>query len=330
MDIPVAKIWEDGLRTDPSKKSFEWWYFDGNFKDGSTIVVTFHTKSPSKAGGPLTPLIEFTINRPDGGKIFYTHEYSPSEFSASKEKCDVTIGTSSASGDLHKYKLHVDFPEITADLEFEGIAPSFSTSVNHPTKPEAFGWFCAIPYGKVKVKLKDKNGERNLEGTGYHDHNWGSVNLSSVCDYWYWGRGNAGDYSMIYAVMYLPKILGGKTFSTFYLAKKDKILLEDANHLEVSKIDINPVKPKKGHLPNNLSFNLIGRELGVEIDLSKPKLIESRDPISDEGKLKQKITRLFSTPLYVRFNADLNLKLTEDGKEKAEKGNGLYEIMILH
>lgn len=40
-EIRVAEIWEDGLRTDPKKKSFEWWYFDANFSDGSTGCHNF-------------------------------------------------------------------------------------------------------------------------------------------------------------------------------------------------------------------------------------------------------------------------------------------------
>jgi hypothetical protein len=33
--------WEDGRRTAPDQKSFEWWYFDALMEDGTAVVVVF-------------------------------------------------------------------------------------------------------------------------------------------------------------------------------------------------------------------------------------------------------------------------------------------------
>ena len=151
-DIQDAQIWEDGLRTDPDKKSFEWWYVDANFSDGSTIVVTFYTKSPADPGGPLAPQVEITVNKADGQKLYFSKFYKKSEFSAKKEKCEVNIGPNKISGDLKNYSIHIQMPEITAELEIARIAPSYSTRPKSHLKMEYFGWFCAVPYGSVKGK----------------------------------------------------------------------------------------------------------------------------------------------------------------------------------
>jgi hypothetical protein len=37
-------VWEDGMRTDGSKNTFEWWYFDLELDDGSKLVISFFTK----------------------------------------------------------------------------------------------------------------------------------------------------------------------------------------------------------------------------------------------------------------------------------------------
>jgi len=37
---PEPQLWEDGMRTDASAGTFEWWYFDSQFSDGSTMDVT--------------------------------------------------------------------------------------------------------------------------------------------------------------------------------------------------------------------------------------------------------------------------------------------------
>ena len=43
----TVALWEDGLRTDPDGDSFEWWYFDASFSDGSTAVIVFLPKELS-------------------------------------------------------------------------------------------------------------------------------------------------------------------------------------------------------------------------------------------------------------------------------------------
>lgn len=233
-------------------------------------------------------------------------------------------------GNLKKYKIHLELPEISGDFEFDRIAPSYSTAPSKPSnKPVYFSWFCAIPHGTVKAKFKHSGIDKTVTGTGYHDHNWGIFNIKDVCDYWYWGRATAGDYAMIFTVMYLPKILGGGQASVFYLAKGDKILIEDSTHLTVSSVDITP-PPTVTNSPNKIAFDFKNDEFGIDFAFSDPKLIEKSDPLQDESSWKKFVTRLFSKPLYVRYNADMDFNITTENKKKTINGNGLYEIMILH
>jgi len=46
--------WEDGLRTDVDSPSFEGWYFDAHFDDGSTAVIVFYTKPTLVWKGPAS------------------------------------------------------------------------------------------------------------------------------------------------------------------------------------------------------------------------------------------------------------------------------------
>ncbi|MBQ8425407.1 MAG: hypothetical protein IJX17_05245, partial [Clostridia bacterium] len=36
-----VEIWEDGMRTDGSKGTYEWWYFDSHYPDGTILVIFF-------------------------------------------------------------------------------------------------------------------------------------------------------------------------------------------------------------------------------------------------------------------------------------------------
>ena len=35
------ELWEDGMRTDGGKGTYEWWYFDAYLNDGSKLAITF-------------------------------------------------------------------------------------------------------------------------------------------------------------------------------------------------------------------------------------------------------------------------------------------------
>src|SRR5512134_551699 len=100
--------WEDGLRTGVERGTFEWWYFDAHFDDGSTAVVSFATKPLLERNGPLKPAVSLTITRSDGTKISQFPIYPASQFSASKESCDVRIGPNWTKGDLRQYQVHVE------------------------------------------------------------------------------------------------------------------------------------------------------------------------------------------------------------------------------
>ncbi len=98
----AVNIREDGLRTNPEGDSFEWWYFDASFNDGSTAVIVFFTKGPLEPSGPARPMVSITITLPDGGRR--TAEISSDVFYASKEQCDVRIGNCRVKGDLKDYQ----------------------------------------------------------------------------------------------------------------------------------------------------------------------------------------------------------------------------------
>ena len=60
--------WEDGMRTSGKKGTYEWWYSDFSFSDGTKLVIVFYTKNPVKTNLGLKPLITMELTLPDGSK----------------------------------------------------------------------------------------------------------------------------------------------------------------------------------------------------------------------------------------------------------------------
>src|SRR5512137_266196 len=85
---------EDAQRAPTDRGTFEWWYFDAHFDDGTTAVIVFATKPIINPAVPLTPNLSFTVTRADGTKTA-EFVYPPADqFSASPEQCDVRIAAS--------------------------------------------------------------------------------------------------------------------------------------------------------------------------------------------------------------------------------------------
>src|SRR6202022_3340651 len=87
----AIKPWEDGMRTDGSPGTFEWWYFDAHLDDGAKLVVVFLTKQFADIKKPLSPAIRIDLTRPDGTSTQHVLELAADTFSASTETCDVRI-----------------------------------------------------------------------------------------------------------------------------------------------------------------------------------------------------------------------------------------------
>ena len=229
LDEQVIAPWEDGLRTDSGPGTYEWWYFDSHLEDGSTLVIVFHTKPITDTSGPLRPSVQFDLTRPDGSKLSASVAYDASAFSASKERCDVTIGPNRFQGDLHQYRLHLELPQLRADLHLVGEVKPWRPAAGVLTfgaKDEKyFAWLPSVPQGKVTGTLTPA-GEAPLEvsGSGYHDHNWGNAALTELIHDWYWGRARVGEYTVIASFITAAAHYSGTRFPILLLAKGDQVL----------------------------------------------------------------------------------------------------------
>ena len=323
--------WEDGLRADTGRGSFEWWYFDAHFDDGSTAVIVFGTKPLIERNSPLKPIVSLTITRPDGTKAASFLVLPPEQFKAAKESCDVRIGPNWTRGDLHRYEVHFESGDLAADLIFTGIVPPWRPGAGKSYFGDLehyFAWLPSIPYGTVEGSLTYDGQARNVKGTGYHDHNWGNVGLNEVMDHWYWGRAHIGEYTLIYVDQIAANPYGNTHRPVFLLAKGAQILTGDGGPLSMQTRDL--VRHEGGYsYPREVDFNWKSGNEAIQLRLRQPKLIEATSLLTLLPKWQQGLARLFANPYYFRFNANLELDIALDALSATERGPALYEIMIL-
>src|SRR5438552_14538967 len=112
--------WEDGMRTDGGRGTYEWWYFDAYLDDGSKLAITFRTKPIIDVGKALDPWIDLNFERADGTSMVKHLHIEPHRFAASTKTCDVVMGANTFKGDLHTYSIHVESEEMVVDATVMG------------------------------------------------------------------------------------------------------------------------------------------------------------------------------------------------------------------
>ena len=105
----------------------------------------------------------------------------------------------------------------------------------------------------LELPEDSKTLEIHLEGSGYHDHNWGDVSMFKLMHHWYWGRAKIGDYKVISSWITAGAKYGFNEFDIFMLAKGPEILGDNSNHTlrflpENEYTDENTGKPVYGRI----------------------------------------------------------------------------------
>ena len=70
---------EDGLRTEPKSGSYEWWYFDSKYPDGSSLVIIFYTKHVTSFAKKFKPFVSLNYINPNGKELrteLWSDDYS--------------------------------------------------------------------------------------------------------------------------------------------------------------------------------------------------------------------------------------------------------------
>ncbi|MCW3090831.1 MAG: hypothetical protein JWP81_1900 [Ferruginibacter sp.] len=331
----VIKPWEDGMRTIGRPGTYEWWYFDGSLSDGSSLVIVFYTKDQIMPDKPLKPKVSFDLDRPDGTKVHKEVEIDSSNFSASKDSCNVRIGVNSFSGNLRDYAIHVDIDGVKADIALRGTVPSWRPNTGFinfqkGTNSHYFAWLPSVPQGNVEGTVTISGRTQAIKGVGYHDHNWGDVSMLKLIHDWYWGRAQVGNYSVIASYITAADKYSDAVIPIFMLARDGKIVADDFTKVKFSTSDIYIDEYTKKPIANRLvyDFNDGANHYRVTFERSKDLL---RQRFADNIKgVKALLVKLVGFDgAYMRFTGEVTIerfegdKITDTVKEKS----AVWELM---
>ncbi len=329
--------WEDGMRTSGGRGSYEWWYFDAHLEDGSALVVTFYTKWMLKPKGPEAPMIQVNLDRPGKPTVERFVNAKPREFSASKAHCDVRIKDSYFRGDLQTYQIKVVAEGLTVEAELTGQVPSWrqETGVTYfgAHDEHTFAWLPSVPQGKVVVKITEGNGPtRTLSGIGYHDHNWGDVAMSKLLNHWYWGRAQAGPYSVIAAYLYAEKAYGRTELPQILIAKDGRIVADQSSKVRLVLEDLFTDSNSQKPVANRVIYEYTqDPRVRYRVVFQRSQtLLDQRFADTVTG-IKHALALLLGVDgAYLRFSGTVTVEKYEDGQRVEQASDpGIWELMYL-
>ncbi len=328
--------WEDGLRTDGSRGTYEWWYFDSHLDDGSKLVIVFYTKHIIDTNKPLSPVITVQYDAPDGTHYADVITAPAEEFASSKTGCDVCIGANRFSGDLRDYKISVTGEVIQAEVTLNGRVRPWRPGTGHihfgRHDEHYFAWLPSVPEGSVKAMVTAGGQTRRAGGTGYHDHNWGNIAMPRLMNHWYWGRARIGGYTVISSFITSEKQYGYRTFPVFMLAKDGEVIADDALECVTftqSEEHIDALTGKPVHSLLVYDYDDGCQHYRVtyrrEADIARTKFLDTLPPF------KRALARVIGfNGAYLRFTGTATLEKFSSARvvEKIET-TALWELMYL-
>ena len=320
----APEVWEDGVRlTETNPGAYEWWYMDGHFTNGMMLVVTFFTYVGAE--GAVTPRVIINISNADGVIVDQELDFAPGDLDTVADHADVTVKSShfrSVDG-LKAYEIHVAPEEnngFGCTVRLDSRTPSHRPGTGYwsnDADENYFAWLCVVPEGRMTGTLA-MNGETvEVEGSGYHDHNWGNVPMDMVLGRWYWGRGEIDGASVVLATVWFNEAYGATETHTLMVAKDGERVLtlvnDEAQHLDGNAM----ISPDTGRRVNS-DMMLVAAEGEDRVRFRGNQIVATSRPDRSNPEYLSS---------YTRFAATTTLDIDAGGVTLRGKGPSVLEYI---
>ena len=330
-----VELWEDGRRNTAKKGAWEWWYFDALLDDGSQLVIQFFPKAPRNPQVADLPMYHYTLTLPDGRILDKKPEYATNT-SFSKERCDVHYGQSKFVGDFKDYDIVADSTDTDdgfgANIHLHSLSKPYrpATGIWETEDQDEYTWFCAVPRGTVEGTVTYDGETHQVTGTGYHDHQWGSISYAYLWNHWTWARQNFADYSLLVFDMTAAKSFGYKRYPICFLQDgQGNVVFESRSMADYqvlkSQLDVETGK----NYPVEQAYVFKAGENTLSYDLVQRQLIENQTMTKLMPKPMQQVLKLKGINMtYQRYVAEGTMSLKRPGNPDIVRADHLiYEFM---
>jgi predicted secreted hydrolase len=176
----------------------EWWYFDAKLNNGYSLTLGIHVIDIFTKGIVTTRLNLYY----EGTALVKNYEkYFLRDFSASSETPSVYIsgnqiikGTYDTMNKSFLYTVTMTVPGSSINLQFLGTTQGWKQQ-----QQTGDWWVVVLPQAEVTGTITIEDTTINVNGTGYHDHNWGISPWIAWRFGWFWGTCHSSSYTITWA-----------------------------------------------------------------------------------------------------------------------------------
>lgn len=183
-------------------KYIEWWYVDVLFANQYQISGSFGIWGNLLRPSSLKIRSDFLLTKPTGEVIDFGKTVSFNQFRASTDKCDVHLGRDYFREIEGQYFLYLkNENNHSISLTILPQCSGFKHIHFFDNEERFFSWVVPVPRAKIICKLQQNDEYFRLNGIGYHDHNWASIEISKELSSWEWGRFHGENTTIIFATV---------------------------------------------------------------------------------------------------------------------------------
>jgi predicted secreted hydrolase len=310
---------DDAVHPYDAADYYEWWYLDAMFDNGYSCALSCFWRTEYQ--GLHIPLIIVDIYPPEGKRIRGAAGFDYKDCSASLDKCDVAWGGNHIRQEGDTYSVSLRAEDTGVDLVYKRSLPGWKWTRDGLMKNDADGiqgWVNPVPRADVTGNLFLGHQTIPVRGQGYHDHNWGNVEMSRSFAGWGWGRMYDPKYTFVYG-WFMPLQKDAPLIPSLYVARGHETVF--ASPYVKCTLGREAIHTESGDsIPNEI--RLKGRSDDVEINcrLDVIKVIEFMKTGPDRGG--------FTTNYYRRLNK-YNASIIVDGLTEDVSGQALNEYVLL-
>lgn len=335
-DQPVLPE-DDGLQiADFSKGDFEWWYFDiDDQKSGCFLKIVLHIGT-DPLRRKIFPQLALSVNTPEVS-VSPTLPFEFSELQADTLQCNISVNNRikiwSEINEKPEYFIQINVSRFHCNLRFsailEGWKPHrYKSNYQYGKKKCEFYWVVPQPKAKVDGEFSFDNKIYKIAGaTGYHDHNYQKVDrehplyLDSLVNKWYWGKCNAGKYTIIFM-----DISFKNSRSQGIMVAEDNKIIHSSNSLtECSVKEYGYDEILKSKYPASLLIKSNDENFPLHAEFEFEKILDHKDLLDGVNPLlKFLIKKLIAKPVYHGIFSRVRLKIINQQLD----GYGNFESMV--
>jgi hypothetical protein len=337
---PEADGWRTkDLTNDPNV--YEWWYFDIHNHDGTIVngsLTPQGTIGFTRRSGPPVSRCTIGFNR-NNVQRDKTDILPYDQFDAATDRTDVRAGGLRMWGDFETLHVKGTVADREIDVTFKQAAIPFRAGNGYMLlgSAEKFqGWFNPFPSSHATGWVKIDGETINIDGDGYHDHNYGNVPVAEGFRGWFWARPSFGRYATLAIENQIGERFGGGSAPVFWVYDKEarkelvRAITFDDLTITFGKMVSLPDPLTGGAYPSLTVYNYHHDDDSACMQLNDTGVLTAffLHNIADAETQKYLTSVGSNGPYYIRRSADVDLTLDLRSLKVKDKASGfaLHEL----